>query len=104
MKTIRLSDHGILPGTDITSALFSLFEQNKENTEFVFENADYYFSPSEARLVDFRISNSDVTPSRTLAIFLDRMKNCVLRGNGAHLWLSGHMQVFTLDHCENVRL
>lgn len=104
MKTIYLSEYGILPNTDITSALFSLFEQNKENVEFVFENADYYFSPKDAEKADFRISNSDVTSFRTLAIFLKNMKNCLLKGNGARLWLSGHMQVFTLDHCENVRL
>ena len=104
MKTIRLSEYGILPDTDITASLFSLFEQNREDTEFVFENADYYLSPAQAQRKDFRISNSDITPTRTLAIFLKNMKNCVLRGGGARLWLSGHMQVFTLDHCENVRL
>ena len=104
MKTIRLSEHGLLPNTDITASLFSLFEQNKEDVEFVFETADYYFCPLQAQCKDFRISNSDVTPTRTLAIFLEGMKNCVLRGNGARLWLSGHMQVFTLDHCENVRV
>ncbi len=104
MKTIHLSEHGILPDTDITSALFSLFEQYKENTEFIFEDADYYFSPSDAKRMDFRLSNSESIPLRTLAIFMQDMKNCVLRGNGARLWLSGHMQVFTLDHCENIKL
>lgn len=104
MKTIRLSEYGIFPNTDITSQLFSLFEQYKENTEFIFENADYYFSPQNAKQIDFRISNSDVTDFRTLAIFLKNMKNCILRGNGARLLLSGHMQVFTLDHCQNVTI
>ncbi len=104
MKTIRLSDHGILPNTDITAALFALMEQNKEDTEFPFEEADYFFSPKNACRVDLRVSNSDVTPHRVLAIYLDRMKNCRLSGNGARLWLAGHMQVFTLDHCEDVTL
>jgi len=104
MKAVRLSEYGILPSTDITLKLFSLFEENKEDTEFIFENADYYFSPCDAQRVDFRISNSDVIPLRTLAVFLKNMKNCTLRGNGARLWLAGQMQVFTLDHCENVKL
>ena len=104
MKTIRLLDHGILPDTDITFSLNALLEQHKENVEFVFENADYYFSPKQAIHADYRISNSDVVPYRTLAILMKGMKNCILRGNGARLWLSGHMQVFTLDHCENVTL
>ncbi|MBQ5800422.1 MAG: hypothetical protein IIW20_00900, partial [Clostridia bacterium] len=64
----------------------------------------YYFSPSEAQKIDYRVSNSDVTPYRVLAILMKNMKNCILRGNGARLWISGHMQVFTLDHCENVKL
>jgi len=104
MKTIRLSQHGVLPGNDITLSLYSLMEQYKEDTEFIFEEADYYFSPHEAMRRDYRVSNSDVTPYRVLAILMKDMKNCALRGNGARLWISGHMQVFTLDHCENVRL
>jgi len=104
MKTIRLSEYGVLPNTDITSDLISLFEKNKEDTAFIFENADYYFSPKNAKKVDYRISNSDVTPYRTLAIYMKDMKNCILVGNGARLWLSGQMQVFTLDRCENVTL
>ncbi len=104
MKTIRLSEYGILPDRDITSSLYFLMEQHKEDTEFIFENADYYFSPCEAMRMDYRVSNSDVVPYRVLAILMKNMKNCVLRGNGAQLWISGHMQVFTLDHCENVKL
>ena len=104
MKTVRLSEHGILPNTDITAALYALFAEYKEDTEFVFENADYYLSPKDAVRADYRISNSDVIPERTLAILMKGMKNCTLCGNGARLWLSGHMQVFTLDHCENVTL
>lgn len=104
MKTIRLSDHGILPDSDITSALYSLMEGHKEDTEFIFENADYYFSPDDALRLDYRLSNTEVTPRRVLAILMKEMKNCILRGNGARLWPSGQMQVFTLDHCENVKL
>lgn len=104
MNTIRLSDHGVLPNTDITLSLHTLLQQYPQNTEFVFENANYYFSPHKDLYADYRISNSDVRPYRVLAIWLKGMKNCVLRGNGARLWLAGQMQVFTLDHCENVTL
>lgn len=104
MRSIRLSDFGIMPDTDITSSLNLLLEQNKDNVEFIFENADYYFSPDAAVRADYRVSNTDVTPYRVIAILMKNMKNCVMRGNGARLWLSGHMQVFTLDHCDNVKL
>ena len=42
MKKIYLSDVGILPGTDITLALYKLFKENPYDTEFVFENAKYF--------------------------------------------------------------
>lgn len=104
MKIIRLSDYGVLPNTDITSSLFSVLNEHKDNTVFVFENADYFLSSENAIDCDYRLSNSEVRPFRKLAILLKNIKNCILNGNGARLWLSGHLQVFTLDHCENVKL
>lgn len=102
MTTIRLSDLGILPDTDITLTLFELFKKYSSDTEFVFENADYFFSPSELLREDLRVTNSDIIPYRSLAVFMKNMKNCTLLGNGARLWFSGQVQAFTLDHCENV--
>lgn len=102
MKTIMLSECGVLPKTDITIALKKLFEQNPQDTEFVFENNEYYFSPHEEMRYDYRISNSDPMPYRVLAIWLKDMKNCVLRGCGAKLIFEGHIQPFTIDHCENI--
>ena len=102
MKIVKLRDYGILPKTDITLALKKLFEQNPENTEFVFENDEYYFSPHDEMKCDYRISNSDPMPYRVLALWLKGMKNCVLRGNGAKLIFEGHIQPFTLVSCENI--
>ena len=102
MQTIRLCEHGILPDTDITLPLYQLFLNYPTDTEFVFENADYYFSPQEEMRADYRLSNSDKTPYRVLGIRLNQMKNCVLRGNGARLWFAGHMQPITLDRCDNI--
>ena len=104
MKTIILREWGILPKTDITLALYKLFIENPQDTEFVFEADEYYFSPHEEMRYDYRVSNSDPQPYRTLALWLKGMKNCVLRGCGAKFLLEGHMQVFTLDECENVTL
>ncbi|MBQ6823113.1 MAG: hypothetical protein IJP27_00525 [Clostridia bacterium] len=104
MQAIRLKDRGILPDTDITLAIHTLFSEYPEDTEFIFEDADYYFSPHEALFADYRLSNSDPAPHRVLAIWMKQMKNCILRGNGARLWLAGHMQVFTLDHCTDILL
>lgn len=104
MTTLRLREQGILPNTDVTLSLYQLFLQHPSDTEFVFEEGDYYFSPHEEMRFDYRISNSDSMPYRVLGIWMRNMKNCVLRGNGARLWFEGHMQCFTLDHCDRVTL
>ncbi len=102
MTVIHLSDCGILPNTDITLALAELLRSHTEDTEFVFENADYYFSPNEKMHADYRISNSDALPYRVLGIWLKEHKNCIINGNGAKLYFSGQMQAITLDRCKNI--
>ncbi|MBE6616844.1 MAG: right-handed parallel beta-helix repeat-containing protein [Ruminococcaceae bacterium] len=104
MKTIRLRDYGILPDTDITISLWKLFKENTRDTEFVFEDGDYYFTPHEEMRYDYRISNSEVMPYRVLGIWMKEMENCKLTGNGARLYYSGHMQAVTMDHCKNVTM
>ncbi len=101
-NSVRLSDYGILPGNDVTLPLYELFKKHPSDTEFIFENGDYYFSPKEEMRADYRISNSDVAPFRTLGLWMKNMQNCAFRGNGAKLWFSGHMQPVTLDHCRNI--
>ncbi len=100
MNRIILREHGILPGTDVTLALYALFENHPQNAEFVFEPGDYFFHPAFS--ADYRLSNSDVLPERKLGIWLKEMKNIVLEGNGARLLFCGHMQPVTMDRCENV--
>ena len=104
MKKIRLSDCGILPDTDVTLALCELFKNNARDTEFIFEDADYYFSPHEEMQYDYRISNSDTMPYRVLGVWLRDMENCTLTGNGARLYYDGHMQAVTMDHCKNITM
>ncbi|MDO4740572.1 MAG: hypothetical protein Q4A66_07900 [Eubacteriales bacterium] len=99
MQRIILREHGVLPGEDCTHKLFALTERYKEDTVFVFEEADYVF---ESRLeADYRLSNTDVAPVRKLGVWLKDAKNVRMEGNGARLWFSGQMQPFTLDHCED---
>ena len=104
MKTIRLKDYGILPDTDITLSLCELFKDNPCDTEFVFEDGDYYFSPHEEMHFDYRISNSDTMPYRVLGIWMRNMENCKLTGNGARLYYSGQMQAVTMDHCKKITM
>ncbi|MBR4081624.1 MAG: hypothetical protein IKK21_07570, partial [Clostridia bacterium] len=100
MNRICLRDYGILPGGDVTLALYALFSKYPRDTAFVFEPGDYFFSPQLS--ADYRLSNSDVLPERKLGIWMKGMKSVVLEGNGARLLFSGHMQPVTMDHCDNV--
>ena len=104
MQKIVLKEYGILPDTDISLALYELFKKYPRDTEFVFENGDYYFSKQAALKADYRISNSDVLPVRSLGVWCRDMHGCTLSGNGARLWFSGHMQPFTFDSCSDISL
>ncbi len=99
MQTIILREHGVLPDTDCTLALYELTEKYKSDTTFVFEEADYYF---DSRLeYPYNLSNTEPMPTRFLAIWLKNAKNVHLEGNGARLWFSGQIQPITFDHCDD---
>lgn len=104
MKKLILSQNGILKDTDITLALYKVFEANKENTIFVFEEGDYYFSSKNEMKLEYNLSNTTYLPLRTLGALMKDMKNCKIEGNGARFWFEGQMQPLTLDHCENIKV
>lgn len=92
--------HGIVPGCDITQALFDLFASYPKDAEFLFEQGEYYFTPRFS--YDYRLSNTDVLPERKLGIWMREMENVTLDFSGSTLYFAGQMQPFTLDHCRNV--
>lgn len=102
METIECRKAGLLPGTDITEALYRLFCSHPQNTEFIFEKGDYYFSPCFT--YDYRLSNTDVLPMRKLGIWMRNMEHIRLDFSGSHLYFVGQMQPFTLDHCRDIRI
>ncbi len=104
MKKLYLRQKGILPGTDVTLALANLFSEHRTDTEFIFEEGDYYFSPQPELVYDYRNSNGRYTPERRLGIWMRGMRDCVVRGNGARFYYAGMMQAITLDSCQNISL
>ena len=104
MQIIKVSDYGVTPGTDVTTAVNLLFETFQEDAIFEFEEGDYYFTPQQELRVPYNLSNTDAADYRTLGLWLKDMKNCELHGNGARLWFAGHMQPFTIDRCSNLTL
>ena len=104
MQIIKLWEHGIVPGKDITLEIKRIFQEQKENTIFKFEEGDYYLSPHEELRYPYNLSNTDASDYKTLGLWLQDMKNCTLSGNGARLWFSGQMQPFTIDHCDHLTI
>lgn len=102
MKRLILSEQGILPDSNITEALYTLFCEYPADTVFVFEEGDYYFSPEESMQYDYSLSNTTYLPKRTLGVYMKNMSSCVLEGNGARFWFAGQMQPLTLDCCEDI--
>ena len=104
MQTIKVSDYGVVSGTDVTLVLNALFQTYTENTIFEFDEGDYYFYPHKEMEVFYNLSNTDAADYRTLGIWLKSMKNCTLNGNGARLWFAGHMQPITMDRCSELKV
>ncbi len=102
MKKIYVKDYGILPEADCTLQLAELFNQNKEDTEFVFEEGKYYFTHKIFK--DIPLSNTDVIPERVIGVLLEGMKNIRLTGNNTWLMFEGMMQAVTMLHCENITM
>ena len=80
MKRLDCTQYGILPGADVTEALYQLFCDNPRDTEFVFAAGDYLFTPRFT--YDYRLSNTDVLPERKLGIWMRNMENIVLDFSG----------------------
>ena len=103
-NTIKLWEHGIVPGSDVTLEINQIFQEYKEDTLFEFEEGDYYFSPHEELRHPYNLSNTDASEYKALGLWLRDMKNCTVSGNGARLWFAGQMQPFTIDHCSNLTI
>ena len=46
MNRIFVNEHGVTPGTDVTAALYDLFQSYPTDTQFVFTPGDYLFRPT----------------------------------------------------------
>ena len=60
-NTIKLWEHGIVPGSDVTLEINQIFQEYKEDTLFEFEEGDYYFSPHEELRHPYNLSNTDAS-------------------------------------------
>lgn len=102
MRKIVLFEYGITPENENTVALCELFKKYNKDTIFEFDKADYHFSASNATKEKLTLSNSTIIPLRSLSLIMRNMQNCIIRGNGANFYFSGHTQPITMEFCSNI--
>jgi len=104
--TIYLTDHNILPDTemDYTDILNRLLSEAEDGTVFHFAQGTYHFHAVHGTKGAYSLSNSEPIDERTLSLVLKNKKNIVLDGNGAAFLYHGHLQPITFDSCQNITL
>ncbi|RUA10267.1 MAG: alpha-1,3-galactosidase B [Flavobacteriia bacterium] len=104
---IDVSQRGILPdtGENITVQINRLIEGlNDEPVTIRFPKGRYDFYPDSAYMkVYFETNTYDVNPKK-LAVFIDHKKNITIDAQGSDFIYHAHIQPFTLDHSENIRI
>jgi hypothetical protein len=91
MKQIYISDHGILPGTDISGQVNALLKQNPQDTEFHLAPGVYHLYPQNAAPFSVSLSNSDQLPVLKAGLLLSGMRNIKICGHGAALVCHGQL-------------
>lgn len=96
---------------DATSALQQAIEdaarKKGEKVTIKLENGDYNLYRTSASCQLYHVSNTtsaEENPDRTkhIGLWLKKMKNVTIDGNGARLITHGEMTTFVLDSCENI--
>ena len=104
---ISVVDYGISPNTkqnitpDINKLIESLYD---DPVRIIFPKGRYDFYPDDNYFRPYYETNTfDINPKR-LAILLENKKNITIDAKGSDFIYHGHIQPFTLDNCENIRI
>ena len=107
IKEISVIDYGIAPNTkeNITSKINKLIENlGDEPTTIIFPKGRYDFYPDSSYFKSYFETNTyDVNPKR-LAILLEKKKHITIDAKDSDFIFHGHMQPFTLDNSEDIRI
>ncbi len=104
MEEIFLSDHGILPGTDIAGQLNAIFLQNPQDTTFHFEPGVYHLYPQSAAPFSVSLSNSDQLPVLKAGLLLSNMRNIRIVGHGSMLLSHGQLSPLALINSSGISI
>lgn len=93
----------------IANALKEAESKNGETTVIEFEKGDYHISRQQATKRVYRMSNTaseteNFDPTKHIGIFLNKLKNITIRGNGARIVTHGEMTQLVIDSCSNIEI
>jgi len=97
-RTIDVSEHGIVPGRDVTFELNALLESvaGQKNVTLMFPKGKYDFHPDNAFEEHRAVANHDNGLKR-MAFPLYGNRNITIDGGGSAFIFHGHMVPFTLE-------
>ena len=93
----------------IAHALAEAATNNGEKTVIEFEKGDYNISREHAVKRVYRMSNTasereNSDPTKHIGIFLQKLDNVTLKGNGARIVTHGEMTQLVIDSCSNIEI
>lgn len=103
---LDVRDYGITPGSgqNSTVILQKMMDDLPDGSTILFPQGRYDFYPDSSHTRTYFESNTyDVNPKH-LAILLENKKHITINGQGSDFVYHGHIQPFTLDHCEDIRI
>ncbi|GHV13229.1 alpha-1,3-galactosidase B [Clostridia bacterium] len=87
------------------AAIQALLDENKENTEFIFEQgAKISITPAECKKIPLDFSNTTHVKERTVGLHLDGMKNVALDFNGGSLICEGHLAPIVITDSDGITI
>ena len=115
MKTIKASEFGIVPETEIAEKLTELFKAAKESGcgEIKFDKGTYYINNRKCKEYTLHITNTvgdnefaaNETPHlNAVAFYLDGINDLTVDGNGSIFIIDGKVTNVAIENCSNVTL
>lgn len=115
MKTIKASEFGIVPETEIAEKLTELFKAAKENgcDKIEFDKGTYYINNRKCKEYTLYITNTvgdgefaaNETPHlNAVAFYLGGIDNLTVDGNGSIFIIDGKVTNAAVENCRNVTL
>lgn len=104
-ETINVSDHGIVPGQDVTYAVNQLLEsvRDKPDVTLVFPRGQYDFHPENAFETYRAVANHDNGLKR-MGFPLFDFHNITIDGGGSTFMFHGRLVPITIERCNGATL